>query len=81
VAFHGLKKSTTLNRDSFFNGTMIRDITSNKQVDPSANLLAGTAWLFADAALDQQHGCSDLLHFHITFESIRLGLVAKQSPP
>jgi uncharacterized protein len=54
VAFHGLKKSTTLNRDSFFNGTMIRDITSNKQVDPSANLLAGTAWLFADAALDQQ---------------------------
>jgi uncharacterized protein len=55
VVFRGLKKSTTLNPDSFFHGTMIHDITSKKDVDLSAiNLLAGTAWLFADSGLDQQ---------------------------
>jgi superfamily I DNA and/or RNA helicase len=54
VVFRGLKKSTTLNPDSFFNGTMIHDITSKKEVDLSINLLAGTAWLFADGELDQQ---------------------------
>jgi predicted RecB family nuclease len=52
INFHGLKKSTTLNRDSFFAGTMIRNITSNKHVDPNASLLAGTAWLFASGAVD-----------------------------
>jgi predicted RecB family nuclease len=54
VAFRGLKKSTTLNLDSFFHGTMIHNVTSNKEVDLSADLLAGTAWLFANGALNQQ---------------------------
>ena len=45
--FHGMKKSTD-NEASWFKGKYIEDVTSNKQIyESNANLVAGTAWLFA----------------------------------
>lgn len=45
VDFYGIKKSS--GDDTFFNGTMIRDVTSNDDVDPRSRLIAGTVYLFA----------------------------------
>jgi hypothetical protein len=50
--FRGVKKSTE-NMDTLFNGRFIQDVMSNDDVDPGANLIAGTAWLFARPELDQ----------------------------
>jgi uncharacterized protein len=54
LRFEGLKKSTD-NKNTWFKGKFIEDITQNKKIYESrANLVAGTAWLFAgmDQALD-----------------------------
>ncbi|MEI9975296.1 MAG: TM0106 family RecB-like putative nuclease [Ignavibacteriota bacterium] len=51
VSFRGIKKSTT--EDQAFNGAFIQNVFDNKEVDTSASLLAGTAWLFARPDLDQ----------------------------
>lgn len=54
--FVGVKKSTQ-NTDSGFDGRFIENVTRNGDVsealDNGALLVAGTAWLFADAELDQ----------------------------
>jgi len=52
VRIQGVKKSS--GPDTFLNGSMIRDVTDKRAVIGSgANLVAGTAWLFADPDLDQ----------------------------
>lgn len=51
--FSGIKKSTE-NTDTAFNGRYIQDVTSNDEVDLHADLIAGTAWLFARPELDQE---------------------------
>ncbi|MCL4485110.1 MAG: TM0106 family RecB-like putative nuclease [Nitrospirae bacterium] len=53
LKFRGQKKSTANKPESFLNGDMIEDITDNNGIDPSADLIAGTAWLFARPELDQ----------------------------
>ncbi|WP_053764628.1 TM0106 family RecB-like putative nuclease [Leptospirillum ferriphilum] len=53
LKFRGQKKSTANKPESFLNGNMIEDITDNNDIDPSADLIAGTAWLFARPELDQ----------------------------
>ncbi|MGP8476444.1 TM0106 family RecB-like putative nuclease [Burkholderia sp. PR2] len=55
--FRGVKKSTKGSSDSMFAGTFVDDVFDNDDVvaalDGGAELIAGTAWLFADARLDQ----------------------------
>ncbi len=52
VRFRGVKKSS--GPDSFLNGELIVDVTDKAAVIASgANLVAGTAWLFADPDFDQ----------------------------
>ncbi len=47
LQFHGLKKSTD-NRNTWFKGKFIEDVTNNRDIYESrANLVAGTAWLFS----------------------------------
>ena len=54
VAFCGAKKSVSDRADSVFNGKMIEDVFSNKDLyDDRWQLVAGTAWLFSADALDQ----------------------------
>ncbi|MGC8603244.1 MAG: TM0106 family RecB-like putative nuclease, partial [Desulfomonilaceae bacterium] len=46
LRFQGLKKSTD-NKNTWFKGKFIEDVTQNKKIYESrANLVAGTAWLF-----------------------------------
>lgn len=52
IRFRGQKKSNE--GESEFAGEMIKDIFDNNEIDPSANLIAGTAWLFAREELDQK---------------------------
>jgi uncharacterized protein len=52
VSFRGLKKST--DEESRFNGALIHDVSSNKDIIAGGwQLVAGTAWLFADEGMDQ----------------------------
>ncbi len=52
VCFHGIKKSS--GPDTFFEGQMIGNAVRKEAVMHSgADLIAGTAWLFADPGLDQ----------------------------
>ena len=54
VRFHGAKKSTETNADSLFNGELIEDVFKNAEVvEGQFQLIAGTAWLFADPDLDR----------------------------
>lgn len=59
-AFRGAKKSTKDKRDSFFDGDLIEDVFDNDEITGNLDgpfpyqLVAGTAWLFADPALDGQ---------------------------
>ncbi|MGO9736876.1 MAG: TM0106 family RecB-like putative nuclease [Desulfomonilaceae bacterium] len=47
LRFEGLKKSSD-NKNTWFKGKFIEDVTQNKKIYESrANLVAGTAWLFA----------------------------------
>ena len=58
--FRGAKKSTTGKTDSYFDGEFIEDVFNNEDIwgafgsDSEYRLIAGTAWLFADAEMDQQ---------------------------
>src|SRR5690606_1618899 len=56
VAFQGLKKASTGNPESVFEGTYIRSSESNEEVIASltlgCQLIAGTAWLFSRQELD-----------------------------
>ncbi len=52
VQFRGVKKATK--EETFLNGSIIEDITNRDGVIASnADLVAGTAWLFADRELEQ----------------------------
>lgn len=59
-SFRGAKKSTDKKEDSYFDGELVEDVFDNKDIvanleGPGAyQLAAGTAWLFADAGMDQQ---------------------------
>jgi uncharacterized protein len=53
VRFRGIKKSTANRPESFFHGQLVEDVTANEEVDPTADLIAGTAWLFSRPELDQ----------------------------
>ena len=44
--FMGVKKASD-NPDQVFNGTFIKTVTSNDDVGPNLQLIAGTAWLFS----------------------------------
>lgn len=58
--FRGAKKSTNGKTDSHFNGDYIDDVFTNDEIWGSFGgefeyrLIAGTAWLFADASMDQK---------------------------
>jgi uncharacterized protein len=52
IRFRGQKKSSK--GESEFNGEMIKDIFDYKDIDLTANLIAGTAWLFAREEQDQK---------------------------
>lgn len=55
--FRGGKKSTAANADSYLDGEFIQDMFDNEflavALSEGAQLIAGTAWLFADDRLDQ----------------------------
>jgi superfamily I DNA and/or RNA helicase len=51
LQFHGQKKSNQ--PETFFNGVLIKDVTRNDQIVLHADLIAGTAWLFAREELDE----------------------------
>jgi len=54
VTFSGVKKSTAADPESAFNGRFIESIADKEEaIEENAQLLAGTAWLFADEALEQ----------------------------
>jgi predicted RecB family nuclease len=54
VNFSGVKKSTATDPDTVFNGKFIESIANKDDaIEEQAQLLAGTAWLFADEALEQ----------------------------
>lgn len=58
--FQGAKKSTHGKIDSLFEGDLIDDVFTNKEIwgsfgdENEYRLIAGTAWLFADPQMDQQ---------------------------
>ena len=58
--FRGAKKSTSGKTDSYFDGDFIEDVFKNEDItdafgrDDEYRLIAGTAWLFSDAQMDQQ---------------------------
>jgi uncharacterized protein len=53
VTFIGIKKSST-GPETEYNGRFIRSEPDKKKIDPTAaDLLAGTAWLFADGRFDR----------------------------
>jgi uncharacterized protein len=54
VTFAGIKKSSNNDADSEYPGQFIRSESDGKKIDPTGvDLLAGTAWLFADERFDQ----------------------------
>lgn len=58
--FRGAKKSTVGKLDSYFDGDYVEDVFKNEDIWGTFNahdgyrLIAGTAWLFSDAEMDQQ---------------------------
>jgi DNA polymerase III delta prime subunit len=57
VVFTGRKKASGGNRESFYEGAVVENVTENADV-ADCDLAAGTAWLFADA---QHDGALDYL--------------------
>lgn len=59
-SFRGAKKSTSGKVDSYFDGEYIEDVFNNEEIwgafgsDGEYRLIAGTAWLFSDAEMNQQ---------------------------
>ena len=55
VRFRGAKKADRQRLDTQFDGRFVKNVYSNREaIGSGAQLLAGTAWLFADAGLDQK---------------------------
>lgn len=54
VNFRGIKKATSSNNETVFNGQFIRSETRTKDMNLGANLFAGTAWTFSDQHFDGQ---------------------------
>jgi superfamily I DNA and/or RNA helicase len=51
--FSGIKKSSTQDPETMYGGRLIRDVYTNAEVIAGkSQLIAGTAWLFADPALE-----------------------------
>ena len=48
VQFRGIKKSTSGNKETEFNGNCIRSKSKTEEMDTSADLFAGTVWTFAN---------------------------------
>ncbi len=46
-SFSGIKKASTSNKETYFEGSYIKNETKTNNISLEANLLAGTAWLFA----------------------------------
>ncbi|WP_159980640.1 MULTISPECIES: TM0106 family RecB-like putative nuclease [unclassified Novosphingobium] len=54
VTFVGVKKASKTDPGSYLNGQIITDVESNGDAfDYAPDLIGGTAWLFADKAIDQ----------------------------
>lgn len=53
VRFSGVKKCSAGNEESAFEGRNIKSEADTKNISLSAQLLAGTAWLFSDERFDQ----------------------------
>ena len=53
VGFRGVKKSSAGNPESAYNGKFIRSEDKIDNIDLSASLLAGSAWLFSHERFDQ----------------------------
>lgn len=54
VTFVGVKKASKTDPGSYLNGEIITDVESNGDAfDYAPDLIGGTAWLFADEAIDQ----------------------------
>ena len=45
--FFRYKKASTSNKETYFEGSYIKNETKTSNISLEANLLAGTAWLFA----------------------------------
>src|SRR5690606_24636595 len=58
VVFRGTKKVSRGKDEQRFDGPMIDNVENGGDVTPGADLIAGTAWTFADPRLDQ---CVDFL--------------------
>lgn len=54
VNFHGIKKATSGNNETVFNGQFISSKTGTKDMDLGADLFAGTAWTFSNQHFDGQ---------------------------
>ncbi len=54
VSFRGIKKSDRERPETCFGGRFVQDVAGNQDVDPSADLIAGTAWLFARPEMDRE---------------------------
>ena len=50
--FSGIKKSTSGNDETFFDGTYIHNISATGDIPRGCNLYAGTAWMFAEEHCD-----------------------------
>ena len=54
LRFQGAKKSTQMNPETCFGGDIIEDVFQKDAISPEEyQLIAGTAWLFADPGFDQ----------------------------
>lgn len=58
VRFRGVKKSSAGNPDSSYKGEFIENTSKTEEIDLSADLFAGTAWLFSH---ERFTGCLDYL--------------------
>jgi superfamily I DNA and/or RNA helicase len=55
ITFTGIKKCSHTSADSFLNGSIIADVTSNEDaMEDAVDLVGGTAWFFADPGNDQR---------------------------
>ena len=54
LRFRGVKKSDEQRPDTFYEGRFIWNITDYRDLDLSADLIAGTAWLFAREEIDRK---------------------------
>jgi len=54
IEFQGIKKASSGNEETFFNGTFVKNETKTQSISLEAQLFAGTAWLFAHEHLSKQ---------------------------